>query len=80
METLRKDISKRLNEFILDNFENQREFAKAIGTRDSVVSMWVNGQRAPHIKHLAEICKKYDVSLNWLIFGVGNRNLSKCEI
>lgn len=66
------DFGKRLDQFIKENFKKQGEFAKAIGVRDSAVTMWIKGEREPHIRHIVEICQKYNLSLNWLMLGEGD--------
>ena len=65
-ENVRKAIC-----WIIENREggNASAFARRIGMSRQVVSNWVNGHRSPDIETVADICRLYDVSINWMILG-----------
>lgn len=56
----------------------QREFARAMGIKDSVISHIIYGERPVGVKLIKKICTKYDVSAEWLL-GLSDKPYSKSE-
>ena len=63
------DIGDRIFALIIELDISQREFSKKLGVRDSIVSMWISGQREPRIATVIKICKVFNVSADWLLLG-----------
>lgn len=49
----------------------QAEFAARVGSSQSGISAYENGQRRPDYEVLIEICQTFDVNLEWLFMGIG---------
>lgn len=63
----RSDIGDKIFDLIIQLDITQREFSKKIGVRDSIVSMWISGQREPRIASVIKICQVFDVSADWIL-------------
>ncbi|CAK0764219.1 hypothetical protein CCP3SC15_300003 [Gammaproteobacteria bacterium] len=53
---------------------NKAEFARMIGIPYPTVSDWFKGKYPPSYEHAKIICQVFDVSLEWLLEGVGIMN------
>ena len=51
---------------------SQKDFARSIGVSQSLIADIERGSREPSRKVLVAIAKKYGVSLDWLLLGVGS--------
>lgn len=63
----RSDIGDKIFDLIIKLDITQKEFSKKIGVRDSIVSMWISGQREPRIASVIKICQVFDVSADWIL-------------
>ena len=50
----------------------QEEFALEIGMRQQQYSRYEKGEREPQLKHIRRICRKFNVSADWLL-GIENQ-------
>lgn len=55
----------------------QADFAKELGTPLTTLGRYERGESKPDISFLEIISSKFDVSLDWLILGAGEINLSR---
>lgn len=46
---------------------SQAEFALTIGMLQQQYSRYEKGEREPQLKHIRRICRKYNVSADWLL-------------
>lgn len=53
---------------------SQSEFAETLGIGLRTYSRYENEERMPDLNTILEIHKNFDVNLNWLITGIGNKN------
>ncbi len=60
-------INRRLKELRIEKGATQRDFAKAIGVSQSVISNWEKGLNVPSILFLSEISQYFDVSVEYLL-------------
>lgn len=67
-------VGERINDLIRERNISQREFAKKLGVRDSIVSMWIWGTREPRVATVIRICETFDVSADWLLCLEKNEN------
>lgn len=56
----------------------QREFAHAVGIKDSNVSHIIHDERPVGVELIKKICTKYDVSAEWLL-GLSDQPFNKSE-
>lgn len=57
----------RLKELRKMNKMSQAEFALAIGMLQQQYSRYEKGEREPQLKHIRRICKRFNVSADWLL-------------
>ncbi len=57
----------RLKELREQNNLTQVEFASEIGMLQQQYSRYEKGEREPQLKHIRRICKKFNVSADWLL-------------
>lgn len=62
----KKIIGKRLKEFRLDNNVTQMELAKLLNTTHSTISAYESGKTTILTAFAYEICKKYNISMDYL--------------
>lgn len=85
MEKQRKQI--RVNGIIQERLEdlkeerklNQKEMAEAVGVQESLMSSWLNGEKAPGSESLIKISKGLNVSVDYLL-GLIPRNVNTTNI
>jgi transcriptional regulator with XRE-family HTH domain len=66
-------ISLRIRELRQEKKMSGKEFSSAINIDNSQYSKIENGKLAPTIEHLMEIYSKFNVSINWLLTGEGEK-------
>lgn len=64
-----KDLSKRL--IALRAGSSRREFARKLGITESTLRNYEKGASIPDAQFLADICKKLQISPEWLLLGSG---------
>lgn len=69
IEIVEETLEYRLKQVIKQYYENQKEFAKAMGISQSIVTGWWAGRSKPRTETLQEICEKTGVSMDWLVLG-----------
>ena len=57
----------RLKELREQKGLTQAEFANQIGMLQQQYSRYEKGEREPQLKHIRRICRKFDVSADWLL-------------
>ena len=60
-------MSKRIREIRLENELNQSDFGKSISVSQDTVSLWENGKSLPNVEVVIAICKKYNISADYLL-------------
>lgn len=65
-------ISKRIREIRTKHKLTQTEFGKLFGVQKSTVCSWEKGNSSPDDKIKVEICKTFNISMDWL-FGLTNK-------
>ncbi len=69
-----KEFAKNLKELQSEKgFKTQHEFAKYIGVSKSFISVLLLGEKLPSMDTAIELCKKFNVSLDWLMTGRGSK-------
>lgn len=78
-------ITERINNLVEELAEgNGKKFADKANIKQATFYNYMNG-RIPNVESLGNICRTYQVSLNWLIEGIGEKYLFnetkmvKCE-
>lgn len=59
-------LGKRIREVLLQNDMSLRDFAKAIEKADTTVMKWEKDEQKMSFDSAIKICKRFEVSLNWL--------------
>lgn len=72
-------LSKRLKELRQNLNITQKEFAKTLNITAAALSKYESGNGYPSIPILAEIAKKYNVSVDWLL-GLSENNTTTTEV
>jgi transcriptional regulator with XRE-family HTH domain len=62
-----KHIDKRLQELREANKLSQAELAKRLGISRTAVSAWELGVSKPHIEHLAELSRIFNVTADYIL-------------
>ena len=62
-----KDIGSRIKEIRKEHGLSQTTFALSIGVTQDSISLWEQNKRIPDTIYIIEICKKYDVSSDYLL-------------
>ena len=60
-------VGKRIREIRYELKLNQSEFGKSISVSQDTVSLWEKGKSLPNTEFIIAICKKYNVSANYLL-------------
>lgn len=58
---------ERLKELRQQKGVSQREIAKAVGVSQTGFLRWEQGKNQPTLENLMELCKYFDVSVDYLI-------------
>lgn len=65
------EIGKRIKLIRLKCNLSQLDLAKLLNTSQSLISSYEHGNRIILTAFAYQICKTYNISLDWLIFGIG---------
>ena len=57
---------------------NRRQWCQVVGLGQSTVKLWEDGSY-PRTDLITMVCSKLKISPNWLLMGIGDKNLSKTE-
>lgn len=79
MENRELCLIKQIKVLMGENDLSQIEFAFLIGVGGPVVSYWLKGRHYPSLQVVAEICRVFNVSADWLLFGDGEYTGSKVD-
>lgn len=74
---MNQDISYRLKEFFNELRLSQVKVARDLETSPAHVNDIFNGRSNPTSNTLVKICKTYDLNINWLLTGNGNKTISE---
>ena len=73
----KKEFAVRFNQ-VLDehgyptkHHGRQERLAKEFDVTPRTVSNWLNGEKLPTYERIIEICKRYNVAIDWLMTGRG---------
>ena len=64
-------ICSRLREIRKANGYTQKQFADALGLKQSTIATYESGRQTPSDRTISDICHKFNVDLVWLRTGVG---------
>ncbi|MGB3988507.1 MAG: helix-turn-helix transcriptional regulator [Minisyncoccales bacterium] len=59
---------------------NKQTFAKELGITQNTYTRYISGQRSIPAPISLFIMKKWNISINWLLSGIGEMHLSESEI
>lgn len=59
--------------------KTQEDFAKWLGVSKSIVSEWLRGEALPSMDRSIQLADKFDVSVDWLMRGRGNKRINNEE-
>lgn len=66
-----EQLSERIGELIRVRRKKKAEFARALNVSQAFVSQMCSGERMPSDRTIADICREFDVSEEWLRNGTG---------
>lgn len=66
-----EQLSERIRELIRVRRKKKAEFARALNVSQAFVSQMCSGERMPSDRTIADICREFDVSEEWLRNGTG---------
>lgn len=66
-----EQLSERIRELIRVWGKKKAEFARALNVSQAFVSQMCSGERMPSDRTIADICREFDVSEEWLRTGTG---------
>ena len=66
-----EQLSERIRELIRVRRKKKAEFARALNVSQAFVSQLCSGERMPSDRTIADICREFDVSEEWLRTGTG---------
>lgn len=66
-----EQLSERIRELIRVLGKKKAEFARALNVSQAFVSQMCSGERIPSDRTIADICREFDVSEEWLRTGTG---------
>lgn len=66
-----EQLSERIGELIRVRRKKKAEFARALNVSQAFVSQMCSGERMPSDRTVADICREFDVSEEWLRNGTG---------
>jgi len=72
-------IGKRIRQLRQECNLTQKQFASLFGLYDSTISQYENGKRQPEYKIIKQIADKFNVSIDWLLGRVENKDLAILE-
>ena len=68
-------IGERIKQLRIENKLTQNEFGSLFGLYDSTISLYENGKRTPEYGIIMKIADYFNVSIDWLLGRVDNKNL-----
>ena len=68
-------IGDRIRQLRKENNLTQYEFGTLFGLYDSTISMYETGRRTPEYETIVKIADYFNVSIDWLLGRVENKNL-----
>ncbi|WP_436860425.1 helix-turn-helix domain-containing protein [Staphylococcus caeli] len=74
MEVNKEEIAKRIKILRITHGETMAQFGKRFDTSDSIVSRWEKGVSIPNAKRLKEISVDFEINMNWLLYGEGEKH------
>lgn len=66
-----EQLGERIRELIRVRRKKKAEFARALNVSQAFVSQMCSGERMPSDRTIADICREFDVSEEWLRTGTG---------
>lgn len=66
-----EQLGERIRELIRVRRKKKVEFARALNVSQAFVSQMCSGERMPSDRTIADICREFDVSEEWLRTGTG---------
>ena len=72
ISTLRQTIGKRVHELRIQNHCTQAEFAERIDISVNFLSEIENGKKGMSQETICKICRTFDVSADYLLFGTAS--------
>lgn len=73
-------IGNRIKQLRKEHNLTQNQFASLFGVYDSTISQYENGKREPEYNTVIKIANKFNVSIDWLLGRVENKDLVKLEV
>ena len=61
------DIGYRIKEIRIERGLSQTAFANSIGVTQDSISLWEQNKRIPDTLYVIRICRKYDLSADYLL-------------
>lgn len=71
---MKKLFGSRLNQVMSELDVTDEQLAEAVGVRRESVCRWRCGLNAPGVDTLLQIREELGVSIDWLLFGGGNKD------
>lgn len=72
-------INERIAWCVKDSKLTKTAFAEKINVSQSFISRLVSGEKAPSDRTIADICREFNISGNWLKTGEGNPHIERDE-
>lgn len=66
-------IAQRIKDLRLEKRLSQVDFAKQLGISQAAVSHYEKGERTPDSAFMHKVCSKFNLNINWLLTGEGER-------
>ena len=60
-------VGQRIREIRYEAKLNQSEFGQSISVSQDTISLWENGKSLPNTEFIILICKRYNVSADYLL-------------
>lgn len=73
---LKTGLGKRISDLRQDHDMTQDDLADRIGVTGSTIQRWETGQTKIDPDGLLKLSKEFNVSVDWLLMGVGTENLA----
>lgn len=79
MEQKYRNIADKIKGIREENNLSQKEFGEEIGIHQVSISQIENYMNLPSVGTIANICDKFDISLNWLVESKGEKYRKKID-
>lgn len=63
------EFGERLNNIMLDNDMTPDKLARMLGCGTRTIQYWLDGESDPTVQYLYEICRIFNVSADYILFG-----------